>query len=77
MKRSDGERLRLQHAIAHARGALDSVELGMSFKGGAIGTEVAQTLTISAIAVAMNIAKYDAFILAESDAKGTTEVPDE
>ena len=66
MKRSDGERTRLVHSIAQLRASIEGLEVGLRL-GGPLGLEPAQTITQWAIAIACQIAKHDAFQLAESD----------
>ncbi len=72
MNRRDGERERLRHSLAQLRAAADSIDIAMRY-GGPLGTEIAQTLTLTAIAAAMQIAKHDAFVLAESDTPFTPQ----
>lgn len=68
MKRSDGEITRLEHSIKRLRVAVDSVELNVRLTGSASDTAAAMVQT--ALEVAMQVAKLDAFELAEIDAGG-------
>lgn len=70
MKRSEGERIRLEHSTKRMRDALDSIELNIRLGGPA--SEAASTLVQTAIEVAMQIAKLDAYDIAERD-HGVTE----
>lgn len=65
MKRSDGERTRLEHSIARMRTTLDNVEVGLR-AGGPVG-DVGQAVTMNATEIACQLAKLDAYELAERD----------
>lgn len=67
MKRSDGEQVRLEHSIKRMRNAVDSLELNVRLSGPA--SETAAALVQTALEVAMQVAKLDAFELAERDDK--------
>lgn len=66
MKRSDGERERLQHSIGRLRDTLDGLERGMLL-GGPVGQEAAQAVMQTAMEIATQIARLDAFELVEDE----------
>lgn len=67
LSRKEGERVRLWHAIERLRTTLESLEQALTTTH-PIGNDVAQAVTMTAQEIAMQIAKYDAFDLAEQDA---------
>lgn len=68
MTRKEGERIRLWRALDRMWEQLKSLEYALTMTH-PIGTEVAQAITQTATELAMQIAKYDAFDLAEQDGR--------
>ena len=66
--RKEGERTRLEHSLPRLRAHIDAIELALKLPG-PIGVDVAQGLVQGALEIAIQIAKHDAFELAEHDAK--------
>lgn len=60
-----GEKVRLTHALERLRAHLDALSVALSLDG-PIGSEAARGVTHTAIEVAMQIARHDAFALAEA-----------
>jgi hypothetical protein len=67
MSRSQGERTRLEHSLKRARAQLDCIETALRLPG-PIGADVAQAIVLGALEIAMQVARHDAFELAEQDA---------
>jgi hypothetical protein len=65
--RSDDERARMKHTIDRLRATLDAVEVALALRG-PFGTEAAQAITQTSTELACQIAKHDAYELAEADA---------
>ncbi len=65
--RREGERVRVRHAIERMRAHLGGLEVALRLPT-PIGTEAAEGITRTALEIAMNIAKHDAYDQAERDA---------
>lgn len=70
--RDQGEWIRLRHATDRLRAHLDGLDTALRL-GGPIGTEVAQGIAQTAVEMAMQIAKHDAYAMAASDAADRRE----
>jgi hypothetical protein len=66
MKRSEGERVRLEHSLTRLSAHISSIKIGLK-AGGPIGPDIAGGLVQTALEVAMQIAKFDAYELIERD----------
>jgi hypothetical protein len=67
MRRSEGERLRIDQAIGRLRASLDSLEI--SLRGGyPLAPDVYQPIAHAAADLACSVAKLAAFLWAEEDA---------
>jgi hypothetical protein len=66
VKRSAGERVRLDHSLARLSAHISSIKIGLK-AGGPVGPDIAGGLVQTALEVAMQIAKFDAFELIERD----------
>lgn len=67
-KRSQAERIRLEQSIVQARGMLISLEKCLVHNA-PIGADMGQALVMVALSLATQIAKHDAYLLAEEDAE--------
>lgn len=70
IRRSEQERVRIRHTVDVMRPMLDGIEKALALPG-PIGTDAAQAIVTAALAVAMGIAKSDAFDLAETSGTRT------
>lgn len=68
MKRSDGEKVRMRHAIERMRATLNSLEAAMT-QNVPFGAQTAEAVTGTALEIAMQVAKHDAFLLVEDTTK--------
>lgn len=68
LKRSKAEKIRIEQGIAQARGMLTSLEKSLVFNA-PIGTDAAQAVMLQATSLVMQVAKHDAYLLAEEDAE--------
>lgn len=68
MKRSEGEHIRMRHSIERMKATMVNLEKAVSFNG-PIGNDVSQAVLTTACEIAMQIAKHDAYLLAEEDSK--------
>ena len=68
MTRAEAERVRIRHAVDRFYGTLSSIKVALSLPG-PIGAEASNGLMMNATELAMQIAKHDAFLLAEADAQ--------
>lgn len=64
MKRSEGEKVRMRHAIERMRASLNSLESAMK-QPVPFGAAAAEAITGTALEIAMQVAKHDAFLLVE------------
>ncbi len=71
-KRSQNELVRLDEQLRTLVAFEAGIRAGMK-AGGPIGQDAAQGVVQAAMSVATTIARHDAFLLAESDAKGGGE----
>lgn len=67
MTRSAGERERLAHSLSRLRASVESVEMALAL-GGPVGQD-AQVIVQTAVEVASQLWRLDAFQLAEEDAE--------
>lgn len=68
MKRSKGERVRLDHALARMRAALDAIDsAGVLLVDLPIGQETSQAIATTALEIATIIARHDAYMIAEGE----------
>ncbi len=65
-KRRAGERERLLHSAERMRATLANLTLGLKIRG-PIGAETANAVMTTATEISMQIARHDAFLLAEED----------
>lgn len=66
MTRSDGERVRLRHAIDRMRATLAGLETGLGI-GANVGQEAVEAVVGTAILIATTVAKLDAYVQTERD----------
>lgn len=70
--RTDGERTRLVHSVQRLRSILIGIETALKV-GGPVGLEASEACVHSALEIALQLAKLDAYDLAEHDARNGKE----
>lgn len=73
MSRASDERERLVHELERMRATVKGVETALKC-GGVIGAEAGQALTTTAVALAVTIARHDAYIFAAEDASAEQRI---
>ena len=67
--RSAAEIVRMRHAIARMRWMLQGLESAITQGNTPLGNDTAGAITQQALEIALQVAKHDAYLLAEDDAK--------
>jgi hypothetical protein len=73
MSRVLGERQRIEHELQRVRTTLESVELAFRI-GGYLGGDSIGALSLGVYSLANAIARHDAYVFAEEDAKAAEDI---
>lgn len=73
MSRVLGERQRIEHELQRIRTTLESVDLAFRI-GGCLGGDAVGALSLGVYNLASAIARHDAYVFAEEDAKAAEDI---
>lgn len=73
MSRVLGERQRIEHEMDRVRAVLEGIRIALN-EGGIIGADATGALAVNVNSIVCAIARHDAYVFAEEDAKAAEDI---